>query len=245
MNNNKRILGFDRKINLDWLDATLHLLAQGLSEDMIRERLDTILEGHVSGTKHNSAKGKTKTVLMHIWVNVPADLVDLRDRAIKLDKLYGSEVQLALHWGMCLATYPFFFDLVLNAGRLLNLQEEISQKQLQYRMAEIWGERSTLTRSVQRLIRNMIQWQIIAEGDQPGHYRQKSKLLLTDYNQIQAWLVEIFMFASKSEVRSLDSVINNPVFFPFNFDFSTYKFDDNYGFEIVRHGAKEDLVVVR
>lgn len=241
----KRILGFDRKINLDWLDATLHLVGQELSADDIRSRLDSLLEGQVSGTSHNSARGKTKTVLMHIWVNVPDKLVDFRNRAIVLSKLYGADKRVTLHWGMCLVTYPFFFDLALNIGRLLNMQEEISLLQLQRRMAENWSERSTLTRAVQRVIRNMVDWNILRETKQRGHYQLAPRIILNNHDDLETWLIEAFMLASDSEVRPFKTIIANPVFFPFQFALSSSEFEKNSNFEIVRQGLDEELVIVR
>lgn len=245
MRSQKRILGFDRKISLDWLDATLHLVEQELSAGEIHTRLNSLLEGQLSGTSHNSARGKTKTVLMHIWVNVPDELVDFRNRAITLSKLHDHDKRVLLHWGMCLVTYPFFFDLALNIGRLLNIQEEISLLQLQRRMVENWGERSTLTRAVQRLIRNMIDWNILRESKQRGHYRLASKILLNNHGNLASWLIEAFMLASDSEVRSFKTIIVNPVFFPFQFALSSSEFERNSKFEIIRQGLGEELVIVR
>ena len=45
----RRIIGFDRKIALSWLDATADWAAQGLSAAEIRQRLDRLLAGQVAG----------------------------------------------------------------------------------------------------------------------------------------------------------------------------------------------------
>ena len=117
-----RLIGFDRKIRLSWLDATADWAVQGLSVAAIRDRLDRLLDGQVAGNGSHSARGKTMTVLMHLWVLVPDTLVPLRDdgRALLRDTVERS--RLPLHWGMCLATYPFFRDVAATTGRLLSLQ---------------------------------------------------------------------------------------------------------------------------
>ena len=78
------IIGFDRKIRVGWLDATARLAAAGLSAANVRERLDDVLDGEVAGESPYSARGKTKTVLLHIWVTVPEATAPLRDEALEL-----------------------------------------------------------------------------------------------------------------------------------------------------------------
>jgi len=62
----RKPIGFDRKIQLGWLDATAGWAAEGLSPREIRNRLDEVLAGKVAGSGSHSARGKTKTVLLHI-----------------------------------------------------------------------------------------------------------------------------------------------------------------------------------
>ena len=44
-----RIIGFDRKISLRWLDATAEWTAQGLATPAIRGQLERLLDGQVAG----------------------------------------------------------------------------------------------------------------------------------------------------------------------------------------------------
>ena len=117
-----KLVGFDRKIHLSWLDATADWASQGLPAADIRQRLDRLLDGQVAGIGSHSARGKTMTVLMHVWVLVPDTLVPLRDDGLLLLRDWGEDSRLPLHWGMCLAGYPFFRDVASTTGRLLSLQ---------------------------------------------------------------------------------------------------------------------------
>ena len=117
-----KLVGFDRKIHLSWLDATADWASQGLPAAEIRKRLDRLLDGQVAGIGSHSARGKTMTVLMHVWVLVPDTLVPLRDDGLLLLRDRGEDSRLPLHWGMCLAGYPFFRDVAATTGRLLSLQ---------------------------------------------------------------------------------------------------------------------------
>lgn len=245
MNSSKQVLGFDRKITLTWLDATLQLVADGLSSDEIRHRLDTILEGQVAGTAHNSARGKTKTVLLHIWVNVPSRIIKLRDRAIEIAQTLEMDKYVVLHWGMCVATYPLFLDIALTTGRLLQMQDEVSPSQIQRRTAENWGERSTLTRAVQRVLRNFVDWNMLLDFPQTGYYKAAPKINLKNQSLLELWLIEAYMLGSNLEMRSFKELLSTPALFPFQLGLSRNDFENQSGLEFVRQGLGDELVVMR
>ena len=83
-----RIIGFDRKLQLDWLDATVGLCQENLDPGVVAGRLRQKLESEIAGTE---ARRKTTTVLLRIWVNVPAECSHLRDEALQLAAQIGSE----------------------------------------------------------------------------------------------------------------------------------------------------------
>ena len=160
------IIGFDRKIRLRWLDATAEWTAQGLAAPAIRGQLERLLDGHVAGEGSHSARGKTMTVLLHVWTAVPDAVAPLRDDGLALLRGRAGRDRLPLHWGMCLATYPFFRDVAAATGRLLALQGSAGLSQVVRRMTESWGERTTVTRAVQRVVRSFVEWGALVEtGD--------------------------------------------------------------------------------
>ena len=132
-------IGFDRKVRVSWLDLTARLAAEGLTPSGIRDRLDEALEGEVSGASPHSARGKTKTVLLHIWVTVPQRVVPLRDEALAFVSSGAMADLRPLHWGMCMATYPFFRDVAAITGRLLSFQESVTLAMVNRRIVEDWG----------------------------------------------------------------------------------------------------------
>jgi hypothetical protein len=74
------------------------------------------------------------------------------------------------HWGLSLAAYPFFKVVVETAGRLLTLQGSFTGAQAQRRVREIFGERETVTRAAQRVLRSLADWGVIRESGEPGVY---------------------------------------------------------------------------
>ena len=96
----RRIIGFDRKISLRWLDATAEWTAQGLAAPAIRGQLERLLDGQVAGEGSHSARGKTMTVLLHVWTAVPDAVAPLRDDGLALLLGRGGRERLPLHWGI-------------------------------------------------------------------------------------------------------------------------------------------------
>ena len=96
---------------MHWLDATANCVMADASTPTARAFVWTLLEGEVEGTKLNSARGKTATVLNRIWIVPPAKLGSLRDDALACFADADADDRLALHWAMMLAAYPFFADV--------------------------------------------------------------------------------------------------------------------------------------
>lgn len=61
--NRRANIGFDRRIDIEWLNAAAAQAATGTGAEDMRERLWRLLDGVVSGNRANSARGKTVTVL--------------------------------------------------------------------------------------------------------------------------------------------------------------------------------------
>ena len=214
MDRERKIIGFDRKIRLSWLDATADWAAQGLSPAAIRTRLDRLLDGQVAGSGPHSARGKNMTVLMHVWVLVPEALVQLRDDGLKLlDGLSGRN-RLPLHWGMCLATYPFFRDVAKTTGRLLALQGRAALSQIVRRTTESWGSRSTVARASQRVVRSFVAWGILGETHERGVFVPAMNEEVADRSVIP-WLLEASLINSNHREHPLSGLVNAGFFFPF------------------------------
>ena len=215
MDEERRIIGFDRKIGLSWLDATADWAAQGLSAAAIRERLDRLLDGQVAGAGPHRARGKTMTVLLHLWVLVPDVLVPLRDDGIDLLRGRVGRDRLPVHWGMCLATYPFFHDVAATTGRLLSLQGRAALSQIVRRMTETWGTRSTVPRAVQRVVRSFVGWGVLTETGERGIFAPAPKIAVHD-GGAGAWLLEAGIAGSARPDYPLHSFAGQASFYPLN-----------------------------
>jgi hypothetical protein len=241
----RRTIGFDRKIQFDWLDATADWAAQGLSAQEIRERLRHLLEGQVAGSSSNSARGKTMTVLLHIWVLAPDELAPLRDDGLAILRDRSGRDRLPLHWGMCVATYPFFRDVAAITGRLLSLQGTAVLSQIVRRMIEKWGERSTLIRAVQRVARSFVEWGVLVETGQRGIFSAASPIMVTHDNRLGSWLLEAGLSNGEQQAHPFRSLVGSAVFFPLSLQLSLRDVRNNPRLEVHRQGLDEDIVMLQ
>ena len=235
-----RIVGFDRKIRLEWLDAVAAWMAEGCPPSEIRSRLNDLLGGTVAGAK---ARVNTVSVLFHVWVQVSGDLETLRDDGLRLLKDRRKRDRLALHWGMCIATYPFFRSVASAAGRLTAVQGTASLSQMTRRVTERWGDRTTVTRAVQRAVRSLVLWGGLTEEEERGLFAPGEKLRIRDSDPVGAWLLEAALTNFGGSPRPLDALRNDAALFPFSLDVTAGQLATRPGVELHRQGLDEEMVL--
>jgi len=158
---NREIIGFDRKIELEWINYTAELVSMGSSKADIRKTLAKKLSVYGLGPSKGGALSKTITVLTRIWSNVPKDVIPLREKAIHLFKMASNDEKVILHLGLAISTYPFFFEVMTQIGRLLKLQDTFSSDQITRRIIEKWGDTQRVRRSVSHVLQTLKLWGII------------------------------------------------------------------------------------
>jgi hypothetical protein len=239
--NRRGTLGFDRRIDLGWLDAAAAQAAAGVPSDEMRANLWSLLDGTVSGDKTNSARGKTVTVLNHIWGTVPRSAASLQKRA--LAQLEGSttDERLALHWAMMVGTYPVFTDTATAAGRLLALQGSFTLAHLIRRLVGVWGERSTLERAGQRIVRSMVQWGVLRNTTTHGKYETDPRRRKIG-PAVGIVLIESLLVDAEETSIPLEQLTGHPAIFPFDLDLNANHVRSASQFRVHRQGLNSDFV---
>jgi hypothetical protein len=236
----RQIIGFDRRTQLDWLDATVALCHEDLKHSSIAKQLDQHLASEIAGAE---ARRKTITVLSRVWVNVPHGHKPLRDEALQLATRISQEERLWLHWGMSLLAYPFFRDVASTVGKLSRLQGVFSQAQVQRRMIERWGQRTTLQRATQRLLRTFIDWNVLADTDVRGRY----EVAPTKHSANQAlalWFLDCSLRANDAEQIPLAELSQLPCAFAFDLLPFVNDIRRSERFEVTRQGSDLEMVAV-
>lgn len=234
------VVGFDRKIKREWLDALADRVAQDQDAATLRLYLHEILKEEHPG---DTARGKTVTVLMRIWALVPEEHHHLREQAFDLLKSISASDRIWLHWGMCLMAYPLFHDMAAAAGRLLKLQDDFTWGQIHRRLIDGWGERTTVKKAVPRLVRSMADWNTLAESEERGHF-QAMPLLTTKSKPLQLWLLRASHIAEGNEMIEATQLLSLPSCFPFKITAGKTDVRRCKDFDVHRQGLDMDMVSI-
>ena len=232
---------FDRLIEIEWLDAVAAEVAAGNDSPTIRTRLSDLLEGHVAGgRKRGSSCHKTVGILCGVWLDVSPDMRGLRDRALSILPSLSTSERRALHWSLLVGGFPFFAELVGNVGRLLELQESLSMAQLTRRMRESWGDRSTMDKAAQRVMRSMVQWGfLVDEADKGVYARGKGRVAVS--GELAGLLLEGLLI-NEGKTIPVAQAATHPGLFPFTVSLNSHTLRHSSHFEVHRQGLDMDVV---
>ena len=237
----RKVVGIDRKLKLDWLDATAAKVASGSSVEDLREYLRELLGDELSGRSFNSDLGKTITVLCHLWATVPEEAVGLRDRALSLFPRFDGDNRLAVHWAMMVGTYPFALATAETVGKLLSLQEEFSVALLRRRLIGAWGDRAIVKNAAQRLVRTMVQWAVLDETKVRGTYSQAPQKIKLD-QAVEHLLIEALLIGAPGREMQMSQLSSHAAAFPFTLSVNAHQLRRAKQFRVDRQGLDVDVV---
>jgi hypothetical protein len=240
-------VGFGQRIQLDWLERTAQLYIAGLTKDEIERSLQDFLQDQLSigSDAKRGNRALSISILLKVWVVVPHGLESLRNEGLELLKRLPPKEHLVVHWGMVMAVYPFFQVLAETVGRLLRLQGTVAASQVQRRMREQFGERSTVERAARRILRCLIDWGVLKETEEKGIYQATPTLSVNDI-RLAEWLIEASLIASGSASGTLRVITQNPALFPFSTESINIRgLESHSRLEILRQGLDEDVIMLR
>lgn len=241
---NRATIGFDRRVDLAWMDAAAECMARGLSVAEARAELNTLLDGAVGADAAASARANTVGVLMRLWVKPQAARRGHRDRGLNLLQRVSPEQRVWIHWGTAVAAYPFFYDSATAAGRLLGQQGTASLAALTRRMAESWGERTTMKRALQRVVRSMVAWGALRETSERGTFAAPESRS-SPPPEVSAWLLEAALRGSGAGSIPLRQAGGLPALFPFHVELSMRDIRAQEGVEVHREGVDREVLTLR
>ena len=199
-------IGFDRFIHLDWATAALKVRA-GVAP---REDLEALLDAAGLGA---AARTKTRTVLNRLWLEPRAELLHYADRGVAIFKADADVPIAALHWGMAVATYPFFGKVAELIGRLSALQGDCASAEIHRRMSETYGEREGTYRMTNMVIQSQAGWGAV-ERVEKGKRVIRLASTIVENDELTTWLIEAALrYAGKS--LAISNLPSQPVLFPF------------------------------
>lgn len=241
-------IGIKQVIRFEWMQKAANLLLAGLEVSSIRKELHEYIAVQKAGSTELEKSCKTRTFavnnLMNIWITPDPELVQFRDATLEmLGK--NQSVAMAIHWAMISAAYPFWFNVAMQTGRLLSLQEHVSQRQIIYRVREQYGDRETVSRYARYVIRSFVAWGCLRETGEKGCYN-KGIVTCIDDTYLTSLLLESTILASGIAKGALVMLLSSPSFFPFSLPYLSGESlsRQNRRVAVERYGLDEELLTL-
>ncbi len=153
---------------------------------------------------------------------------------------------LAIHWGMITAVYPFWFNVAWQTGRLLTLQDQVTQAQIVHRLKEQYGDRSTISRYARYVIRSFVAWGVLKDAEAKGCYERSAPMNLADHSLIML-MFEAALHTTPEGQGALSLLLKHPAFFPFHLSVTTGAFIAQHSdrIDMVRYGLDDEMLKMR
>lgn len=241
-------IGIDRLVRLSWLERTASLVLGGNTPIDIKTTLqDDLCKAFQSGkTEKRGSLDKTITILMKVWITTPREFAGLRDGGLELFKRAQRADHLALHWGMVSVVYPFWAGVAGQTGRLLRLQGTAGAAHVQRRVREQYGERETVSRATQRVLRSFVDWGVLRESGVAGVYESAPPIAVDD-RELAAWLIASVLMSGVNGPTTLRSLIDSTALFPFRLPriSAGELVGSSKRLDVITHNLDEELVVLK
>jgi hypothetical protein len=237
-----KTIGFDRYIQLDWLNAVANKLCQSSWDfDSIRGYMHDLLNTY---HPNYEARRKTITVLTRIWLRVPSDAREVQLQAISLFDQVPESERIWLHWGMTMIAYPFFRDITSSIGKLLSLQRQPSIHQIHNLVENKWGQRTTVKRAVNRVIQSLREWNTIYNQHNTNTFTVPIKFT-TNNKDLQRWLLEAILRSEGIDSMQMQRLLNSPSIFPFLINTSSLDFRSSNTLEYSKQAYNSEILAIR
>jgi len=232
-------VGFLNYIRNDWLDATVSFYIKSCELESVKNELNSLIEPECP---KNEARRKTIDVLTRTWIRIPTELESLQQQALTFYDEIAPRHRLILHWGMLLATFPFFRDICFHIGSLAKIHENVKTTQIRKRMIENWSQRTTMIRALDRVIQSMRDWQILSQN--ASTLDLKSPIIIKD-SKLCLWFLEAAFRAEHLDSILFDKLMSLPTIFPFRLDVPLYTIKRAQNFEHHIQGINYEMISLK
>ncbi len=242
-------IGIKQTIRLEWMQRAVNLLLVGSDAKIIRQELHEFLvdkKGNdTEGKRSEEARSFVVSNLMRIWVSPDPELISFRDASLAFLRENPS-MALAVHWGMISAVYPFWLNVARQTGRLLALQDQVTQTQIINRLKEQYGDRQTVSRYAKFVLRSFIAWGVLKDSVAKGCYEKAVPVSIAEPN-LAILMFEAALLATPEAKGALGLLLNSPAFFPFHLPVMTGDFVSQRSerVNVVRYGLDDELLTLK
>lgn len=231
-----KVVGLSRNIKLLWLNYTVELLLDGLSDEEIRDKLNIYLGYEI---KSETNLRKSREILFRIWAT-PNEYSDkLRDKALELVEKYP-EYKLAIHWCMLLVAYPIFYTVNWYIGKLFDFKDVVKLSQIREKLYDEWGERTTLYHSLDKLLATLKNFDVL---DSKGKGMYSLKIYDIPNKEVVKFMLYTLMLVEGKTYYSCANLSEQPVFYPFKFSIDKADISNDDRFKLTLFNGETNVVL--
>jgi hypothetical protein len=213
-------VGFSQRVRLEWLEFAANELTKDQSIEEILHKLDDVLGQYLSvnSKSKNGNRAKALSQIKMIWLTPNKERINIHEDVLKSFKRSSVKNHLVHHWALSMACYPFFTKVARYTGALIQLQGEAKFSQIQRKLTEEYGDRQTVSRAAQRIVRCFHDWGVLKDTKFKGVYKMKKKNPMAINTEHQSFLVEGILYESPNGAKEFDDLYRDPALFPFQLD---------------------------
>lgn len=226
-----KMVGFTRILRLPWLDKAMELAARGLTLEQMKEELEDYLSFEIDS---DTNRRKTREILITMWGRDNGVTERLRADGLELAASHPDK-RIAVHWGMLMAAFPVFVDIVRLIGRMCDYQEEFTTAQVKQKVFDEWGERTTIVKGSEKIVASLNQFGVI-ERVTRGRYRVANPIALDE--DLTNYLIFADMLVNQTSYRSFSELQNVSELFPFVCNVSKERLVEDKRFETSTFGGE-------
>jgi hypothetical protein len=240
-------IGIQRELRLDWFDQAARFHAMGFPKNAARQEIYTYLDSAAGFGTPPSIQTKTyiANILIKSWISPERELIELRDAAFRILQ-ENPEANLALHWCLLGSAYPFWFAVAATTGRLLNLQEQVTHRQIVSRLKERFGDRETVTRRARYVIRSFVAWGVLKDSSTRGCYEKSAVVDVADMD-LALLMLESMLLTTQEGRSAFQAVLVHPALFPFQLPMMTGNLiaQRSPRINVERYGLDDEMLTVK
>ncbi len=240
-------IGIQRELHVEWFEKAAQLNSKGLSKRDARLELYDYLDGAPGFDTPPSKQTKTYVAnpLIKSWIAPEGDLCSLRDSAMRLLQDHPSS-NIPIHWCLLGAAYPFWFSVAGVVGRLLNLQDQVTQTQIVARLKERYGDRQTISRRARYVIRSFVAWGALKDSGAAGCYEKTAPTDITEPH-LALLMMEAMLLANPDGKCPLGLLLDNPALFPFQAPIISGDYISQHSnrMDVIRYDINNELVILK
>jgi hypothetical protein len=239
-------VGIQRELRIEWFDKAAQLYTNGLTKRDARLEIYDYLDGAPAFDSPPSTQTKTyiANALIKSWLAPERDLLPLRNDAAKILKAKPNDT-LPIHWCLLGAAYPFWFAVAEVVGRLLRLQDQVTQVQIVSRLKERYGDRQTISRRARYVIRSFVAWGALRDSGTAGCYEKTATTDIIEPH-LALFVMEAILLANPEARCSLSLLLDNPALYPFKLPAMSgdYIAQHSNRMDVIRYDLNNELVIL-